>query len=340
MPTPAADGWHLPGEWEHHSRCWMAWPSRPDTWAGEIEAAHLAAAELARTIAGFEPVTVVCNPEDVVEVSVACGAKVKVLPMAVGDGWLRDCGPGFVVDRQGGVAGVHWRFNAWGGLYPDYEADRRLGRLILDHLGMVCHEAPLVLEGGAILADGEGTLLATEQCLLNPNRNPGMNRAQIERLLMDYTGATKVIWLGEGCQGDQTGGHVDQIACFVRPGVVLALNTDDPGDANFKAFHDNLDRLTKARDAAGRSLEVIRVHQPGRRDCKGVRLALSYTNLCIANGGVVMPGFDDSWDTEAFKLVRRAFPDREVIQVPAFDIVRGGGGFHSLTLQQPAPAAG
>jgi agmatine deiminase len=336
MTTPAADGFRMPAEWERHTRCWMAWPCRPETFAGGIEAAHKAYAEVAQTIAQFEPVTMVCNPADAAEVSLACGVGVEVLPLPISDSWIRDTGPTFVTDDKGAVAGVHWRFNAWGSNYADYAPDAELGARMLADLKLPCYEAPLILEGGSFHVDGEGTLLTTEECLLNPNRNPGLSREQIEQHLKDYLGVRSVIWLGRGYEQDETDGHIDEIACFVRPGVVLALSTDDTGDTNFKIFQDNLDRLKMARDAQGRELEVIPVRQPARRDQNGVRMTLSYTNFYIANGGVIMPAFEDPADIEAFRILRKLFPDREVIQVPALDIVRGGGGIHCITQQQPA----
>lgn len=338
MTTPAADGFFMPPEWGPHSRCWMAWPCREATWPGEegLDAARTAYVEVARAIARFEPVVMICDPDDVAEASLACGPGIKITPFPISDSWIRDTGPSFVIDGKGGLAGVHWRFNAWGGNYSNWAADSEVGRLILEHANVPRYAAPLIMEGGAFHVDGEGTLLTTEQCLLNPNRNPGMSRDEIEAHLKAHLGVRTVIWLGEGYQDDETDGHVDEIATFVRPGVVLALTTDDPGDANFKAFQDNLDRLKRSRDAAGRELEVIPVRQPARRDGNGVRLTLSYTNLYIANGGVVMPEFEDPADEEAFRTLRRAFPDREVVRVPALDIVHGGGGIHCITQQQPA----
>ena len=337
MTTPAAEGLFMPGEWEQHTRCWMAWPCRPETWPdGAFDAATEAYAEVARSISRFEPVTMVCDPADVAEASLACGAGVEILPFPISDSWIRDTGPSFVVDGKGQVGGVHWRFNAWGGNYEGCEKDQQVGRMVLEHLGMRRFEAPLVMEGGSFHVDGQGTLITTEQCLLNPNRNPNLSKAEIEALLKEYLGVSTIIWLGAGYQDDETDGHIDEIALFVKPGVVMAITTDDPGDANFKAFQDNLDRLKRARDAQGRELEVIPVRQPARRDEDGVRLTLSYTNLYIANGGVVMPAFEDPADDDAYRTVRKAFPDREVIQVPALDIVRGGGGIHCITQQQPA----
>ncbi len=337
MTTPAAEGFTMPGEWNRHTRCWMAWPCRPETWPdGAFDAAAAAYTDVARTISRFEPVTMVCDPADVADASLACGPGVEILPLPISDSWIRDTGPSFVTDGKGRLAGIHWRFNAWGGNYPECAKDQEVGRLMLEHLGLRRFAAPLVMEGGSFHVDGEGTLLTTEQCLLNPNRNPNLGKSEIEELLREHLGISTVIWLGEGYQDDETDGHIDEIALFVKPGVVMAITTDDPGDANFKAFQDNLDRLKRARDAQGRELEVIPVRQPARRDENGVRLTLSYTNLYIANGGIVMPAFEDPADDEAFRVVRRAFPDREVVQIPALDIVRGGGGIHCITQQQPA----
>jgi len=335
MSTPAADGFRMPAEWERHSRCWMAWPCRPETFAGGIDAACAAYAEVAQTIAQFEPVTMVCNQADVAEVSLACGVGIEVLPIPISDSWIRDTGPTFVIDNAGQIAGVDWRFNAWGNNYPDHQVDAELARHMLTHLGVRRYEAPLVMEGGSFHVDGEGTLITTEECLLNPNRNPNLSRGQIEDYLKDYLGINKVIWLGRGYEQDETDGHIDEIACFAKPGTVLVAATADTGDANFKIFQDNLDRLKATRDAQGRELEVISLPIPARRDHNGVRLTLSYTNFYIANGGIVMPAFEDIADDDAFRILRKVFPDREVIQVPAMDVVRGGGGIHCITQQQP-----
>lgn len=337
MTTPAAHGYYMPAEWESHSRCWMAWPCREAAWRGGLEAAQSACSLVARAIAAFEPVTMVCAPADVADVSLACGSGVQVLPRPIDDSWLRDTGPSFLVDGRGGLAGVQWGFNGWGGKYTPHADDATIARRLLEHMGVHVFTAPMVLEGGAVQVDGQGTLLATESCLLHTNRNPGLDRTQIEEILKDWLGVNTIIWLGEGYQDDETDGHVDEVACFVRPGVVLALTTDDPADANFRVFHDNLDRLNAARDATGRALEVVTVRQPRRRDVGGVRLSMSYTNLYLANGGVVVPAFHDPADNEAHKTIQRLFPERTVVRVPALDIVRGGGGVHGITLGQPEP---
>ncbi len=336
MTTPAEDGFHLPAEWQPHERCWMAWPCRAEVWGGDLEPARAAYAEVAKAIAKYEPVTMICNPDDAAEASLACGSGVNVHPLPISDSWLRDTGPSFLLGPSRRIAGVHWGFNAWGNLYPDHAEDRQIGRRLLEHLALPIYDAPMVLEGGAVLCDGEGTLLTTEQCLLSGERNPGLERREMEEILLAFTGARRVIWLGQGYQDDETRGHIDEIACFVRPGVVMMLTTEDPGDGNFEAFHDNLDRLRAARDAAGRSLEVIELQQPERQEGPRGRLTLSYTNVYLANGAVIIPGFEDTADHEAYKVFRKAFAGRDVMQIPALDIVRGGGGIHCITREQPA----
>jgi agmatine deiminase len=314
----------------------MAWPCHLPTWGEGIEAARRAYAETARAIAEFEPVTMVARPEHVAVASLQCGGGIEVMALEIDDSWLRDNGPTFVIDGADGVAGVDWRFNAWGNLYQDHRRDAAAAEHLLDHLGMRRYEAPLVLEGGSIHVDGEGTVLTSEQCLLNPNRNPGLDRQQIEERLAHHLGVRKVVWLGEGLQDDETDGHVDNLACFARPGVVLALSSDDESEGNHRALSDNLARLRAATDARGRAFEVIEVPQPSRRDkSNGARIALSYVNFYLSNGGVVLPAFDDANDARAFDIIAKAFPDRRAVQVPASDITLGGGGIHCITQQQP-----
>ncbi|WP_114391749.1 agmatine deiminase [Oleisolibacter albus] len=336
MTTPAADGFRMPAEWAPHARCWMAWPVRAETFIHGLAPARAAYAEVAKAIAQFEPVTMVCPEGEVAEVSLACGKDVAVMPLPISDSWLRDNGPSFVVNAAGDVAGVHWQFNAWGRNYEDFQPDTEVARHILERLKLPRYAAPLVMEGGSFHVDGEGTLLTTEECLLNPNRNPHLGRAEIERHLRDHLGVSQIIWLGRGYEQDETDGHIDEIACFVRPGVVLAMTTDDPADPNYPVFQDNLERLSMARDAAGRELEIVTLRTPARLEHNGVRLTLSYTNFYMANGGIVMPVFEDPADDEAIRTFKKLFPERQIVPVPALDIVRGGGGIHCITQQQPA----
>jgi agmatine deiminase len=334
--TPAALGYAMPAEWAPHARCWMAWPCRAALWGERLGAARSAYAAVARAIARFEPVTMVARPDDAGVARGMLGEAVPVLALPLDDSWMRDIGPTFVRHPDRGLAGVAWRFNAWGGKYADYADDARLARRLLAHLELPRLDAPFVLEGGALHVDGEGSALVTEQCLLNPNRNPGLSRAEIEGRLRAWLGVKTVIWLGQGLVDDETDGHVDNLACFVRPGVVMALTEDDPVDANHAALADNLVRLRAATDARGRRLEVIPVHEPAAHVIDGRRLALSYVNFYRANGAVVAPRFGDPRDAAFEATLARALPGLAIATVPAADILFGGGGIHCITQQQPA----
>ncbi len=339
MTTPREDGFAMPAEWAPHSRCWMAWPCRSDLWGDRLPAVRKVFAEVAQAIAEFEPVTMLARPELIAEASLHVGGQgISVLPMAYDDSWTRDTAPTFVVDRDGGrLAGVDWRFNGWGERSPAWQQDAATARLVLERLGAPRYEAPIVLEGGAIHVDGEGTCLACEASVLDPRRNPGLGRDEAEAVLRDYLGVETVIWLQQGLIDDPTGGHIDNLACFVRPGVVLALTSRDPNDDNHPILEANLARLRAAQDARGRTLEVLEVPQPAKRTRDdGRRLTLSYVNLYLANGAVVVPMFNDAMDDRAHATVAAAFPDREVVQIDASDIVYGGGGLHCITQQQPA----
>jgi len=315
----------------------MEWPTRAETWGERIDAAREAYGEVAEAIARFEPVTMITKPKNVAEVSLLTASGINTFSLPHDDSWMRDNGPTFVVDGRGNVAGVDWQWNAWGNKYPEHERDAAVAEAVLAHLGMRRYEAPMVMEGGAIHVDGEGTLITTESCLLNPNRNPGMTQEEVEQVFARYLGIAKVVWLGGSLEDDDTDGHVDEIACFVRPGVVLALVTSDTSDGNYATLSENLARLKAVRDAKGRALEIIEIEQPARRMlADGRRASLSYINFYLANGGIIMPAFEDPQDKRAYDTLHRVFADRQIVQVPATDIVQGGGGIHCITQQQPA----
>lgn len=335
MTTPAAEAFRMPAEWEPHDRCWMAWPCREELWGDRLDDVRDAYAAVAQAIAEFEPVTLVANPGDVAAASIACGKTVDVTPMEIDDSWMRDIGPTFVVNGAGEVAGCDWHFNAWGNKYEYFNKDARLAEALLQKVGLRRFDAPFVLEGGAIHSDGEGTILTTETVILNPNRNPGMDREEAEEALKEWLGARKVIWLPAGYHYDETDGHIDNVACFARPGLVLATSCPDEGDPNYEILKANIEILRASTDANGRQIEVVTIDQPAKMEEDGQRLARSYVNFYIANDGVVVPSFEDKRDNAARRAIAEAFPDRKVVQVPAVDIVRGGGGIHCITQQQP-----
>ena len=356
-PTPASDGFRMPGEFGPHRGCWMLWPSRPDNWRDGGLPAQRAFAAVAAAIAGFEPVTVGADADNYEFARGALPPAVRVVEVSSNDAWMRDVGPTCVVDARGAVRGVDWRFNAWGGLrgglYFPWDQDELVARKVLEVERLDRYRAPLVNEGGAIHSDGEGTLLVTEQCLLNRNRNPELTGAQIEAGLKAYTGAEEVIWLGDGVFNDETDGHIDNLACFVAPGEVVLLWTDNSRDPQHKISQDAWQRLNDARDARGRRLKVHRLPMPGplyrsRTEAAGIavragarprhareRLAASYVNFYIANGGVVAPLLDPRTDDAALAKLRRLFPGRRVVGVPAREILLGGGNIHCITQQIP-----
>ncbi len=220
MSTVSSLGYRMPAEWHPHTRCFMGWPCRIKTWGEGMATAKLAYAQVAKAIRQFEPVVMTARPEDAEEARSMCGKTIEVLEIPMNDSWSRDSGPTFVINHKNNVAGIDWEFNQWGADYPDIEDDADFAKRLLDRYGIHCFPAPFVLEGGSIHVDGDGTLLTTEQCLLNPNRNPDLEQGEIEQLLKDFLGIHHLIWLGDGLLDDETAGHVDNIACFVKPGVV------------------------------------------------------------------------------------------------------------------------
>jgi agmatine deiminase len=359
--TPRVDGFRMPAEWAAHSQTWMVWPERPDNWRLGGKPAQAAFSAVARAIAAFEPVTV-CVSAGQYENARARLAEdnIRIVEMTTDDAWVRDTGPTFVTDDNGQVRGVDWRFNAWGGLdgglYASWVRDDQVASKILEIEGCARYRTDdFILEGGSIHVDGEGTLITTEECLLNRNRNPQLSRADIEEMLRNHLAIDTVIWLPEGLFNDETDGHVDNFCCYVRSGEVLLAWTDDPQDPNYPRCQTAMRVLESARDAKGRHQIVHKMPIPGplhatAEECAGVdlvtgsqardpsiRLAGSYVNFLIVNGGIIAPSFDDPKDAEAQAILQRLFPERRVVMVPGREILLGGGNIHCITQQQPAP---
>ncbi|MGH8486459.1 MAG: agmatine deiminase, partial [Pseudomonas sp.] len=288
---------------------------------------------------------------------------IRVVEISNDDAWVRDTGPTFVINNSGEVRGVDWGFNAWGGfeggLYSPWNRDEQVASKVLEmERCQRYHTEGFVLEGGSIHVDGEGTLITTEECLLNHNRNPHLNREQIEAVLRDHLAVDTIIWLPDGLFNDETDGHVDNVCCYVRPGEVLLAWTDDPQDPNYARCHAALEVLQNSRDAKGRTFTVHKMPIPGplyatEEECAGVdpvagtqernpsvRLAGSYVNFLIVNGGIIAPSFDDPKDAEARAILAGIFPEHEVVMIPGREMLLGGGNIHCLTQQQPAPFKG
>jgi agmatine deiminase len=356
--TPAADGYRMPGEFEAHSGCWMLWPRRPDNWRLQGAPAQDAFAAVAVAIDASEPVTVGVEDAELERARALLASSIRVVELSSDDAWMRDVGPSFLVDAASSVRGVDWQFNAWGGLqgglYQPWDRDEQVARKVLEIEGVARYRAPIVLEGGAIHVDGEGTVLTTEECLLNRNRNPELSREQIEHVLLEYLGADRVIWLGRGLYGDETDGHIDNLACFIAPGVVALSYCEEPSDPQHAISREALERLQRARDARGRELEVVRLPVPGpltiaAEEATGVqriastqprrageRMAASYANFYIATSRVVFPLLDERFDAQVAELLGSCFPEREIVGVPAREILLGGGNIHCITQQVPA----
>ncbi len=361
--TPSQLGFRWPAEWERHRATWLSWPHNPETWPDCLPAVRATFALFVRALA----------PHEAVEIGVADDAMEAIARDAIRkagadpdrnvrfhhypttDAWCRDHGPIFVVHQAGSrapasgaegdarsepqaseVAMVDFRFDNWGRKYPGWELDDAVPRHVEKILGLPRFGCDVVLEGGGIDGDGLGTVLTTESCLLNPNRGSGRTRDAMERVLAEFLGARQVIWLGDGIEGDDTDGHVDDIARFVASGVVVAARCDDPSDANFAPLAENLRRLRHARDVRGRALTVVELPMPPHLEVAGHRSPASYANFYLANGVALVPVFDAKSDARALAILREVLPDREIIAIPCAELVSGFGAIHCVTQQEPA----
>lgn len=327
----------MPAEWQRHERTVMAWPTSNPIWARGLDEARSEYAVAARAIARFEPVMMVASPADESEAARRCGDGVEVVALPIDDAWMRDSGPIIVTDTNGRRTGIHFRFNAYGERFVPYDEDAQIGARVLDHLKIPMRRSELVLEGGSISVDGEGTLVTTEQCLLNPNRNPGWTRDEIERELCLQFGVEKIIWLRFGRVEDiHTDGHVDVVCMFVGPGVVIAQGCEDLANPNYARMQSNLKTLRAATDARGRPLHIVELPLLPLVDVLGRQTMVSNANFYLANGAVVVPAADAQTGDGVLDLFRRALPDREVVALEARMIGYGGGGIHCITQQIPA----
>ena len=356
--TPAADGFRNPGEWDDHAGCFLVWPERTDNWRDGAKPAQRTWRALIEAIASAEPVTVLVSARQYQNARRQLPAHVRLVETTTNDAWVRDTGPSFVRDDAGEVRGVSWQFNAWGGLrgglYFPWDADNLVGPKICDLERVPVYQPSLILEGGSIDVDGEGTVLTTEECLLNPNRNPELSREQIEEILHAHLGTTKVIWLPRGVHLDETDGHVDNMARFAAPGVVMLTWTDDESDPQYERSAEALAVLESSTDAQARPIRVVKLAQPGplhftEEEAAGVdvvhgsqpreageRLAGSYVNSYFGNGIIVLPTFDDPNDAAAVAAYQELFPDRRILTVPGREILLGGGNIHCITQQLPS----
>jgi agmatine deiminase len=345
----------MPPEWSPHLATYLVWPHNLDTWPGKFEVVPPIFARIAATIAHFEPVRILV-PDAALISSVrqlisSAGRlegeplrveRIELLTIPTNDSWIRDYGPIFLNTIAAGLSGpsqvaLDWRFNSWGRKYGACELDDAIPHRLAEHYGFEVVDAEMVLEGGSFDVNGAGTLLTTESCLLNKNRNQAMGRREIEETLRTHLGADQVLWLGEGIAGDDTDGHVDDLARFTAVNTIVTVIEQDPADINYAPLQDNLRRLRAMRNRDGNPLTIVTLPMPEPLYCEGVRLPASYANFYIINGAVLMPSFGCTADDIAQTTLARLFPDRRIVAIPSTDLVWGLGAIHCLTQQHPAP---
>jgi len=360
ISIPSNDGFYMPAEWQEQKQIWLMWPERTDNWRSGAKPAQEAFAQVAKAIAQFEPVTVCASSRQYQNVCAKLNLpNIRIIEMSSNDAWMRDIGPTFVRHQNGQVRGIDWHFNAWGGLngglYFPWHLDDEVASKILQIENCARYRPNnFVLEGGSIHVDGQGTLITTEECLLNANRNPHLSKNEIEQKLRDYLGVSTIIWLPLGLFNDETDGHIDNFCCFVAPNEVLLAWTDDQDDPNFERCRQALAVLSKAQDAKGRMLKIHKMPLPAKpiyatfEECASVdfaltsqkrdpsmRLAASYVNFLFVNDGILAPSFADPNDVIAEQILQELFPNRKVIMLPSREILLGGGNIHCITQQQP-----
>jgi len=356
--TPAALGYHWPAEWEPQTSVWLSWPRNPKTWPDHFEPVPAEFAQFVRLLAEYEPVNILAGGNEVMSQARCLVGDLKNVTLhdiPTNDAWCRDHGPTFLsANLQSAICNpqsatpspqplapalVDWDYNAWGNKYPPFDLDNQVPRRIAELQNRRRFVPGIILEGGAIDGNGRGCILTTKSCLLNPNRNPQLSQADVERYLRDYLGAKKTLWLTGGeIAGDDTDGHIDQIARFVNTTTVVVSICDDKNDDNYEPSQQNLRELTEMTDQDGHPLEIIPLRLPRPLFCDGQRLPAGYCNFLIANGVVIVPQFGDPTDEAAVKILQPLFPDRDVRLSPSLNLIWGLGSFHCLSQQEPFPS--
>ncbi len=355
--TPKQDGFRMPGEFEEHKGIFMLWPERTDNWRNGAKPAQAAFVEVAEAISEFEPVIMGVSASQYDNARAKLSDKIQVVEISSDDSWARDVGATMVIDSNGNRRSVSWEFNAWGGLldglYFPWDKDNQVAEKFSNVINRDVYKSDLILEGGSIHTDGDGTLYVTEACLLDESRNPNLSKEEIENELKEYLSVEKIIWLPNGVYLDETNEHVDNVLQVVEPGHVLLHWTDDESDEQYALSKTALDLLESTTDAKGRQIKVTKVPVPNphilvtKEESEGVdavegtlpreegdRQAASYINFLIVNGGVIIPEFGTPVDAEAKRILQEVFPDRKVVQIKAArEIILGGGNIHCITQQ-------
>ena len=344
MITPKEKKYYMPAEWYPHKCCWMQWPyNNPNhngygaipSWSHfDFEKGRLAWANVANSIVKFEQVKMITHPDEIRKAKKLLDSKIEIIKFKIDDCWARDSGAIFLLNDKNMLGGIDWEFNGWGKFKP-YDSDNKIAKFMIENSSAAYFKNQMILEGGSIHVDGEGTLLTTEQCLLNKNRNPKLSTKEIENNLKEYLNINKIIWLKNGTD-EGTDGHVDNIACFVKPGTILSLSCKDKNDPFYEKINENLEILKTSTDSKGRRLNIIELEMSYKRLIPNDDEPSSYINFYIANKGIVMPSFEDEKaDYNAKTIVQSIFPDRKIICINGIDISMGGGNVHCITQQQP-----
>ncbi|HXV82002.1 MAG TPA: agmatine deiminase family protein [Candidatus Binatia bacterium] len=343
--TPQSLGYSMPAEWMPHRATWLSWPHNRETWPTQLERVREVWVRMMQVLSLNEQVVLLVNDEqtrqDVSFRLKSVGAvmeNISILKIPTVDVWIRDYGPTFLTRAAGEspLAFNDWVFNGWGGKYPSYEDDDRVANEVASLLQVPSFDHSVVLEGGSIEVNGAGTCLTTEECLLNRNRNPHLSRGEIEQFLKDALGVGHVVWLGKGIVGDDTDGHIDDIARFVNPITVVCVLEANSRDENYTLLRENYERLLAARDQDGHTFSVVTLPCPAPVRYEGPRLPASYANFYIANEVVLVPVFDDPNDRKALGILQELFPERRVVGLPCADVVVGLGAIHCVTQQEPS----
>jgi agmatine deiminase len=340
--TPRELGYHMPAEWEPHSAIWLAWPHDPTTFPDRVEEVEQTYVEITQHIHQSECVSLFVKDQAMKQkatkllrqADVDLG-RVRFFVFGYADVWFRDYGPTFITGSRGELAMVRWGFNAWGCKYDELLKDRQIPEVMNRKMRLKCFEPGIVLEGGSIDVNGKGTLLTSEQCLLNKNRNPTMHKADIEQTLRDYVGVSHFIWLKRGISGDDTDGHVDDLARFVNPTTVVCGYEENAVDENHDALQENYKILLDATDQDGNRLNVVKLPMPCELGNEDFRLPASYTNFYIGNKTVLTPIFRQKNDAKALSILQGLFPERRVVGIDCSNLIWGFGAIHCISQQQP-----
>jgi agmatine deiminase len=347
-PTPAALGYYMPAEWCRHQATWLTWPKDPLTWPDRVPLVENIFLQMMAALAPHEPVNLLvddakCEQGVRNRCNFAGAENIRFHQIPTVDSWIRDYGPNFLVNPSGGLAYNDWIFNAWGNKYEELKKDDSIPVRVEGFLRVPRFEPGIVMEGGSIEVNGAGVVMTTEQCLLNPNRNPELDRDEIEHYLREFLGVQKVLWLAEGIVGDDTDGHIDDIARFVSETTIVCVVEEDPADANYKLLQENLERLKRATDARGRPFDIVTLPMPGVIGASNDisprqldRLPASYANFYVANNVVLVPIFGHANDTRVLEILQSLFADRYVVGINCEPLVWGMGTIHCVSQQQPA----